>query len=122
MFDAYRQAGMSPIEIIRAATVNAAELLGWQDRIGAIEPNMFADLIAVEGDPLNDIGELQRVKFVMKGGVIIRNEVGGGRSSNLERGRSLSREEQLNETAEGKPCRTNSLKGALHGATYRQST
>ena len=64
---------MPPLEIIRAATINAAELLGWQNRIGTIEPGRFADLIAVEGDPLKDITELEHVKFVMKGGTIIKD-------------------------------------------------
>ena len=67
--------GMAPADQIRAMTVSAAELLGWQDRVGTIEPNKFADLIAVAGDPLQDIGELQRVKFVMKGGRVVRNEM-----------------------------------------------
>ncbi len=74
IFDAYKRAGMPTIDIIRAATMNAAELLGWQDRVGTIEANKFADLIAVTGDPLNDITELQRIKFVMKGGAVIKNE------------------------------------------------
>ncbi len=73
MFRAYSESGMPPLEIIRAATINAAELLGWQNRIGTIEPGRFADLIAVEGDPLKDITELERVKFVMKGGAIIKD-------------------------------------------------
>jgi imidazolonepropionase-like amidohydrolase len=76
MFRAYADDGMSPLEIIRAATVNAAELLGWQNRVGAIEANKFADIIAVEGDPLKDIRELEKVKFVMKGGAVIKNELG----------------------------------------------
>jgi imidazolonepropionase-like amidohydrolase len=76
MFRAYADAGMQPLDIIRAATVNAAELLGWQARIGAIETGKFADLIAVEGDPLKDIKELERVKFVMKGGAVVKNELG----------------------------------------------
>lgn len=67
--------GMPAIEIIRSLTVRAAELLGWQDRVGAIEPKHFADLIAVTGDPLTDITELQRVKFVMKGGLVVKNEL-----------------------------------------------
>lgn len=75
MFRAYAESGMTPIEIIRAATVNAAELLGWQTRIGAIETNKFADLIAVDGDPTKDITELEKVKFVMKGGTVIKNEL-----------------------------------------------
>jgi len=69
--------GMSPAEIIRAMTVSAAELLGWQDRVGMIEPKKFADLIAVAGDPLRDIGELEHVKFVMKGGQVVKNEFAG---------------------------------------------
>jgi len=67
--------GMPPLDVIRAATVNAAELLSWQDRVGAVEPGKFADLIAVEGDPLTDIAVLQQVKFVMKGGVVVKNEL-----------------------------------------------
>jgi imidazolonepropionase-like amidohydrolase len=67
--------GMTPAQAIHAATVDAAELLGWQDRVGTIEPGKFADLIAVTGDPLKDIRELQRVGFVMKGGLVIKNEL-----------------------------------------------
>ena len=65
--------GMSPIEAIRAGTLNAAELLGWKDRMGALKAGFPADVIAVEGDPLRDIGALERVTFVMKGGVVYRN-------------------------------------------------
>jgi imidazolonepropionase-like amidohydrolase len=68
-----RQAGMPALDVIRAITVNAAEMLGWQDRIGAVEPGKFADLVAVAGDPLADITELERVRFVMKGGEVVRN-------------------------------------------------
>ena len=66
---------MSPLDLIRAITINAAAMLGWQDRIGAIEPGKFADLIAVAGDPVADITELERVRFVVKGGEMIRNSV-----------------------------------------------
>ncbi|GGF04798.1 amidohydrolase family protein [Hymenobacter cavernae] len=75
MFRAYAASGMSPLEIIRAATLNAAELLGAKDRLGALEPNMYADLIAVEGDPLADIAVLEQVRFVMKGGKVIKNDL-----------------------------------------------
>lgn len=70
-----RQAGMSALDVIRAVTVNAAEMLGWQEKIGAIEPGKFADLVAVAGDPIADITELERVRFVMKDGQVVRNEL-----------------------------------------------
>ena len=70
---AYQEAGMSPLEVLRTATVNAAALLGWGDRIGAIEQGKLADIIAVDGDPLKDIKALQGVRFVMKGGELIKN-------------------------------------------------
>ena len=63
------------LDAIRAITVNAAEMLGWQDRVGSIEPGKFADLIAVAGDPIADIRELEQVRFVMKDGRVIRNDV-----------------------------------------------
>ena len=72
MLGAYAESGMPPLEIIRAATVNGAELLGLQARIGSIEPFKYADIIAVDGDPVKDISELRRVKFVMKGGNVLR--------------------------------------------------
>jgi imidazolonepropionase-like amidohydrolase len=65
--------GMPPLEAIRAATLNAAELMSWQDRVGAVEPGKYADLIAVDGDPLTDISVLQQVKFVMKGGTVVKD-------------------------------------------------
>jgi imidazolonepropionase-like amidohydrolase len=70
-----RQAGMSALDVIRAVTVNAAEMLGWGDRVGAIEAGKFADLVAVAGDPVADITELERVRFVMKDGQVARNEL-----------------------------------------------
>jgi len=66
--------GLPPIEAIRAATTSAAGLMGWQDKVGSIEAGKYADLIAVAGDPLADIGELEHVKFVMKGGVVVKND------------------------------------------------
>jgi len=76
-FPALHEAGMPSLDVIRAITANAAEMLGWQDRVGAIEPGKFADLVAVAGDPLADITELERVRFVMKDGQVIKNELGG---------------------------------------------
>jgi imidazolonepropionase-like amidohydrolase len=67
--------GMPPAEAIRAATVNAADLMGWQDKVGSIEAGKYADIIAVAGDPIADITELERVKFVMKGGAMIKNDL-----------------------------------------------
>jgi imidazolonepropionase-like amidohydrolase len=68
--------GMPTLEAVRAATTSAAELLGWQDEVGSIEPGKYADLIAFSGDPLTDITELNRVKLVMKGGTVVKNEFG----------------------------------------------
>jgi imidazolonepropionase-like amidohydrolase len=73
VLEALNSEGLPPLDCIRAATINAAELLGWQDRIGTIEAGKLADLIAVEGDPLKDLSEFQRVRFVMKGGVLIKD-------------------------------------------------
>jgi len=81
-FPTLHEAGMSSLDVIRAITTNAAEMLGWQDRIGAIEPGKLADLVAVSGDPIADIHELERVRFVMKDGQVVRNDLpnhnGGG--------------------------------------------
>jgi len=63
--------GMSPMQAIQSATSVAAALLDQQDNLGSIEAGKFADIIAVDGDPLSDITELERVKFVMKGGVVV---------------------------------------------------
>ena len=69
-----KRGGLTPVRAIQAATTINAEVLGWQDQIGSIEKGKYGDLIAVSGDPLADITELQRVKFVMKGGKVIRND------------------------------------------------
>jgi imidazolonepropionase-like amidohydrolase len=74
-FGYYVNYGMTPMQAIRTGTVVAAELLGWGDKLGTIENGKWADLVAVSGDPLKDITELERVKFVMKGGVVYRNEL-----------------------------------------------
>ena len=70
-FSAYVEAGVKPVDVLRAATMNAAELLRMQDRIGSVEANKLADLLAVEGDPLKDIGALKQVRFVMKDGQVL---------------------------------------------------
>jgi imidazolonepropionase-like amidohydrolase len=90
-----REAGMPALDVIRAITTNAAEMLGWQDRVGAIEPGKFADLVAVAGDPLADITELERVTFVMKNGEVIRNagsrrQDGGVRNQRIQAGTAVA--------------------------------
>jgi imidazolonepropionase-like amidohydrolase len=74
-FEYYVNYGMTPMQAIRTATVTASELLGWSDRIGTVEPGKYADVVAVSGDPLKDITELERVRFVMKGGVVVKNDM-----------------------------------------------
>jgi imidazolonepropionase-like amidohydrolase len=69
------QRGMSPARAIQSGTTINAEVLGWQDQLGSIDAGKYADLIAVSGDPLADITELQRVRFVMKGGKVVKNEL-----------------------------------------------
>ncbi len=68
-------AGLTPARAIQSGTMINAEAMGWQNQIGSIDKGKYADIIAVSGDPLADITELQRVKFVMKGGKVIRNDV-----------------------------------------------
>ena len=67
-------AGMPALDVIRSMTSNAAEMLGWEDRIGTVEPGKLADLVAVAGNPIADVTVLERVRFVMKGGTVIRND------------------------------------------------
>jgi imidazolonepropionase-like amidohydrolase len=74
-FQYYVDYGMPPMKAIQAATSKAAEVLGWSDKLGTIESGKWADIVAVSGDPLKDITELQRVTFVMKAGVIYKDEV-----------------------------------------------
>jgi imidazolonepropionase-like amidohydrolase len=74
-----KRSGMTPARAIQSGTMVNAEAMGWQNQIGSITKGKFADLVAVSGDPLGDITELQRVKFVMKGGKVIRNDVPAAR-------------------------------------------
>jgi imidazolonepropionase-like amidohydrolase len=65
--------GLTPLQAIQAATINDADLLGWSDKVGTLEPGKWADVVAVDGDPLADVTTLERVKFVMKGGEVVKN-------------------------------------------------
>lgn len=73
-FAAMTKLGMTPLAAVQAATINAADLLGWSDRVGTIQPGKFADIIAVDGNPLEDVHTLEHVRFVMKGGVVYKDE------------------------------------------------
>jgi imidazolonepropionase-like amidohydrolase len=73
-FEYYVNYGMTPQQAIRSATTTGAELLGWTDKMGSVEAGKWADLVAVAGDPLTDITELERVKFVMKSGAVFKND------------------------------------------------
>lgn len=64
--------GLSPLQSIQAATLNASDLIGWSDRVGTLEPGKFADIIAVQGDPVANVRVLENVQFVMKGGEVIK--------------------------------------------------
>jgi len=68
--------GLTPLQAIQAATLNAADLLGWSGKVGTLEPGAWADIVAVDGDPVKDVTTLERVKFVMKGGEVVKNEYG----------------------------------------------
>jgi imidazolonepropionase-like amidohydrolase len=74
-FQYYVDYGMTPMQAIRSGTTVPAALFGWSDKMGSVEARKWADLVAVSGDPLKDITELQHVKFVMKGGVVYKNEI-----------------------------------------------
>ena len=73
-FAVYVKLGMTPLQAIQTATINDADLLGWSDKVGTIEPGKWADIVAVDGDPLADVTTLERVKFVMKGGEVVKND------------------------------------------------
>lgn len=77
MFPIYVSWGATPLYTLRMATTVNAEIIHWQDKVGTIEKGKFADVIATTGDPLQDITEMQRVKFVMKGGAVIKDELTG---------------------------------------------
>jgi imidazolonepropionase-like amidohydrolase len=66
--------GLTPLQSIQAGTVNAADLLGWSGKVGTLEPGAWGDMVAVDGDPLKDVTTLERVKFVMKGGEVVKND------------------------------------------------
>jgi imidazolonepropionase-like amidohydrolase len=68
--------GLTPLQAIQASTVNAADLLGWSGKVGTLEPGAWADIVAVDSDPMKDVTTLERVKFVMKGGEVVKNEYG----------------------------------------------
>ncbi|MGB7607674.1 MAG: amidohydrolase family protein [Candidatus Sulfotelmatobacter sp.] len=68
--------GLTPLQAIQAATINAADLLGWPGKVGSLDPGAWADIVAVDGDPLKDVTILEHVKFVMKGGEVVRNDYG----------------------------------------------
>jgi imidazolonepropionase-like amidohydrolase len=75
-FEVYvRDFGMTPLEALRTGTLNAADLMGWTDRVGSLEAGKWADVVAVNGDPLKDITVLQHPVFVMKSGTVYRNDL-----------------------------------------------
>jgi imidazolonepropionase-like amidohydrolase len=65
--------GMTPMQAVTSATLVAAELIEWEDRVGSIEPGKLADIVAVEGDALEDVALLEHVGFVMKGGAVLKD-------------------------------------------------
>jgi len=68
--------GLTPLQAIQAATVNAADLLGWSGKVGSLASGAWADIVAVDGDPVKDVTTLERIKFVMKGGEVVKNDYG----------------------------------------------
>ena len=78
--------GLTPQQSIQAGTVNAADLLGWSDKVGTLEPGKWADIIGADGDPLKDVTTLEHVRFVMKGGEVVKNNIPGERKCYPEPG------------------------------------
>ena len=76
-FGTYVKLGMTPLQAIQSATVNAADLMGWSNKVGTVEAGKFADIIAVDGDPTKDVTTLEHAKLVIKGGVVYKNETAG---------------------------------------------
>ena len=74
MLEALETFGLSPADALRAATIHAADLLKMGDAVGALDAGKYADLIAVDGDPLATLRDLEKTRFVMKGGVVIRDD------------------------------------------------
>jgi len=74
-FKIYVEVGMTPMQAIQSATRVAAECIGWEKKVGTVEPGRYADLVGVRGDPNADITELERVPWVMKGGKVFKNEL-----------------------------------------------
>ena len=68
------KATMPPADALFAATRNAADLIGASDKIGSIQPGRYADIVAVDGDPMKDVNEFEKVQFVMKGGVVYKKD------------------------------------------------
>jgi len=75
--------GLTPVQALQAGTVNAADLLGWSDRVGSITKGKFADIVAVTGNPLTDVRQLQHVQFVMKGGTVYKDEISHGGTAHV---------------------------------------
>src|SRR5207244_9893698 len=83
-FHVYVNLGMTPLAAIQTATSNASDLLGPKYLVGSLEPGRWADVIAVDGDPTKDVTILERVKFVMKGGAVYKNDRSEEHTSELQ--------------------------------------
>jgi imidazolonepropionase-like amidohydrolase len=83
--EALVRGGMTPLQALQAATMNGAALLNWSDRIGTIEPGKFADIIAIDGDPIQNINTIEKVVFVMKDGVTFKNDLAPKTARGMEK-------------------------------------